>query len=201
MRYSTFSSTSRQGRILVSWGNHKIGRDTLTLNICSATDCPSRRLGLCQLCQSGTRCYALKAERQYPAVLPYRRRQEHIWDRLPAAEIASQLSAIVKRKSRPIRYLRFSEAGDFRTQADVDKMCSAALLLPDLVVYGYTARRDLDFTRCPDNMVVQGSGFMIHNQFTAVQHPTADRPICPGNCRLCALCKKRRGLDIQVVYH
>jgi len=147
------------------------------------------------------RCYALKAERQYPAVLPYRRRQEQIWDSLPAEEIALQLSSILQRKRRPVRYLRFSEAGDFRTQADVDKMCDVARLLPDLVVYGYTARCDLDFTNCPDNMVVQGSGFMVHNKFSAVQSPDPDLPICPGNCRVCTLCKKRRGAEIQVKYH
>ena len=57
-------------------GNKKIGNDTLIFNMGSATDCPSKKLGLCRHCD---KCYALKAERQYPQVRPFRDRQADYW--------------------------------------------------------------------------------------------------------------------------
>ena len=196
-------ATSKNG-VLVSIGNHKIGRDTMIINITSARDCMAKKLGLCQFCgRKHNPCYARKAEKQYPQVLPYRRRQTGVWDRLSADEIADGLIQIAtRRRKTPIRYLRFSEAGDFRTQADVKKMAHIAIVLNrhNIIIYGYTARKDLDYARLPKNMVVQGSGFMVHNQFTAVKTPKKGA-VCAGNCRICGLCKTRSRRRIQVTIH
>lgn len=190
--------------IKVSRGNHKLGKDTLILNITSAAACPSRALGLCKI---ATKCYARKAETQYPAVKPYREAQTKIWDQMSSVEIAMDLVDILTR-ARPagsIKYLRFSEAGDFRDQADVDKMSKIAQLLIayGVRVYGYTARKDLDFTKVHENMVVNGSGFMVHNMFTATKllNIYALDLVCPGNCRDCHKCKSRNQLDIKVLEH
>ena len=190
--------------VKVSNGNHKIGKNTLIINMTSATDCPSKKLGLCQLGSDCAKCYALKAERQYPAVLPYRRAQERIWDLLSAWQIADQIVQIAQRKRKHhIKHLRFSEAGDFRSQADVDKMSDVAENLKPfgIRVYGYTARRDLDFSKVSDNLTVNGSAFMVHNKFTAVKGIDSAKPVCAGNCRSCNLCKVPRGIEIQVEYH
>jgi len=96
----------------VAVGNYKIADDTIILNICAARDCPSRKLGLRQMPPG--KCYADKAERQYPAVLPYRRRQEKQWDALTAQEIAERLLAGIRRRKLPTRWIRLDEAGDFR---------------------------------------------------------------------------------------
>ena len=42
--------------IKVRNGNSKIGKDTFILNITSATDCPTKKLGLCKIPKL---CYAL----------------------------------------------------------------------------------------------------------------------------------------------
>ncbi len=91
--------------INISNGNKKIGNDTLIFNMNSATDCPSKRLGLCDI--EGGKCYAMKAEKQYPAVLPYRRKQQRYWEEYAADEIANELAALIKRKRSPIKYIRF----------------------------------------------------------------------------------------------
>jgi hypothetical protein len=106
-------------KVLVSNGNMKIGKDTLILNMGPAVNCPSRQLGLCQI---GDKCYAMKAERCYKQVLPYRLKQEQIWDQMHPNDIAVELIEIARRKRNRIRYLRFSEAGDFYDQSDVNKM-------------------------------------------------------------------------------
>jgi len=188
------------GMIKVSKGNHKLGTDTLILNITSAAGCPSRALGLCRI---PGKCYAMKAERMYPAVRPYRDEQTVLWAKYSAAELVKDLVEIINRTRKPIKYLRYSEAGDFRTQDDVDKMSKIAELLEPygVRVYGYTARKDLDFSHTHSNMVVNGSGFMVHNMFTAVPQAATGDTQCPGNCRICDKCKQHNNLDIKVLYH
>ena len=58
-------SNYRYNDLLLSNGNSKIGNDTMILNMGSAMNCPSKKLGLCKL---GSKCYALKAEKLYKPV-------------------------------------------------------------------------------------------------------------------------------------
>lgn len=189
--------------MLVSQGNHKLGKDTLILNITSATDCPSRALGLCKL---PSKCYAMKAERMYKAVLPYRRRQAEYWDKNGPIKIASDLREELGRHTKvQIKYIRISEAGDFRSQEDVTKLYIIADLLANtgVIIYGYTARKDLQFPARPSNLVLNGSGFMLDNMFTPVHPKTLNnyQVTCVGNCRICNLCKANKKLDIKVGLH
>lgn len=185
--------------IKVSNGNKKIGKDTLIFNMSSATDCPSRNRGLCNI--EGGKCYAMKAEKTWPQVLPYRREQGLYWSSHSSSEIAADIRAVMSRKNNPIKYVRFSEAGDFDVQLDVEKMKDVARKIPEVQFYGYTARRDLSFDNLPDNMVVNGSGFMVSNMFTALKDMATAEIQCPGDCRECDLCKGQNGLDIKVRYH
>lgn len=193
-------------RIKCSVGNLKVGKDTLIMNITSATECPSRRLGLCQV-PAGA-CYALRAERQYPQVLPYRNSQTEIWDSLSAEEIAEDVKVLARRKRKvPIKYLRMQESGDFRHHGDLAKMSRIADLLRGVVrVYTYTARRDLfqSPVRTSDNLVINGSGFMVDNNFRVVNKDQLQpgpkcRGIKGGGCFGCPLCKTKGRKVIQEV--
>jgi hypothetical protein len=185
--------------IKLSNGNKKIGNDTLIINFNSATDCPSRNLGLCNIDEG--KCYALKAERIWPQVLPYRRMQALYWNSTSSDRIAADLLSAISRKKNPIKYIRFSESGDFDNQLDVDKLKDVALRLSEVTIYGYTARRDLRYNNLPDNLIINGSGFMVSNMFTATREIRSGQIQCPGNCRNCNLCKQDRKLDIKVLYH
>ena len=195
----------RMDKIKTSTQNRKVGENTLVLNMTSAKDCPSRRLGLCK---HPDRCYARKAEifRTDPikSCLKSRRKNAIIWNKLNALEISNQLLRKIQAPNRKhkIKFLRFSESGDFRTQYDVNKMNRIAeyLKISKVKVYGYTARRDLDFSSLSDNITVNGSGFMLHNQFNAVEKITSKNS-CVGNCRICNKCKYTRGKIVQVKYH
>jgi len=184
--------------VRTSQGNKTIGDDTYIINICSATDCPSKKLGFCKIPKE---CYAMKAERLYPTCLPYRRRQTKIWDMNSGEEIALQLVARARSSNKEIKFVRFSEAGDFRDQSDVDKMSEVGRVLGrfGIGLYGYTAREDLDFSKCDKNMVVNGSGFMIHNAFTAVKKEEVEQGewVCKQDCRVCDKCKERNGLWVR----
>ena len=192
--------------IKLAKGNKKIGKDTFIINFSSATDCKSKKLGLCKL---GKKCYAFKPEIRYnnpndPSYcLGARRKNCNAINNSTAQEIANFIIAKAqsKRIKIKIKYLRFSEAGDFRSQADIVKINKIADILKPykIKVYGYTARKDLNYKGLSDNIVINGSSFMINNSFTAVKEPRG--VICKGNCRLCNICKISKGLSIQVKYH
>ena len=177
-------------------GNKKLGRDTAVINMNSATDCPSEKLNLCAVCKI---CYAKKPEKQYPSVLPYRRRQERDFDN----QSANQINFTIK-KHKKVRYLRFSESGDFKNQAAVNKMSAISDLMDkrNIKVYGYTARKDLDFSNISANMAVNGSGFMVSNNFYPVdKFSSSDKYRCLGDCRKCNICKTPHNINIAVEKH
>lgn len=198
-------------KVLISKGNRKIGvnKDTLIMNITSAHDCASRRLGYCQVPPGA--CYALKDENFYKGSLPYRRRQTKVWDALSVEEIAYQLKQIVQRlnsrRKIPVRYLRMQESGDFRDVADLNKMSKLAdLLKGTVVVYTYTARRDLFPHPHSSNLVINGSGFMVDNNFKVVNEDQLGPgpkcravyiPISEAPCFGCTLCKTKGRRTIQ----
>ena len=166
----------------------------------SATDCPSKKLGLCQLANC-TDCYAYNAERQYPAVLPYRRRQSVLWRDFKW--FCSEFSWFLLSKKKPIKYVRFNESGDFTDQTCVDNLKKLAKKYPNIQFYGYTARKDLSFRNLPANLAINGSNWRRGrmNRFVAVMRPSGSNPVCPGDCRTCNLCKTARGLTIENVLH
>ena len=182
-------------------GNAKICKDTLIFNMTSATDCISRALGLCQL-ENPNHCYALLAEKRFPDVLAYRRRQAAIWDCESLYPLCHAVQSLLN-KHPDIKYFRFSESGDFRHQGDVDKLKTLARNFPQIVFYGYTARKDLSFAGLPKNLVVNGSGWRRGrmNRFNAVKELTGKNPVCSGDCRVCNLCKSAKGLTIENKMH
>jgi len=189
-------------------GNIKIPSTTAIFNTSSATDCASKKLGLCAACKAGVKCYALKAEYSYhPLVLPYRRRQETFWKGITAQDFVSQFLLINAFRVKPFNALRFSEAGDFANQKSLDKAEKIATLLSRFGIrcYTYSSRSDLDFSKCK-NLIVSGSGFIktgVSNIFKIIKDKK-DRPkgwsICKGNCRICNLCQIR-GKRIVTLAH
>ena len=182
--------------MIVKFGNHKLGDDTCIFNMGTATECPSKLLGLCTLTERGIRCYAEKAEIQYKeAVINYRKSQELEWKSKSGDQIARDITKAVQRRRKDTRYLRFNEAGDFYQQADVAKLDHISRCLRDIGVttYGYTARSDLDFRGI--SFLCKGSGSNIDglNGSTRVIVDGEAVPEgyieCPGSCKRCNLCK------------
>ena len=201
--------------LLLSPGNTKVPRSTAIFNLSSASDCPSRRLGLCKAYKQGAKCYALKSERydkkmgRYfrPAVLPYRRRQMNFWRKISAEEFVAQFVLVNALKERPFQNIRFSESGDFFNQKDVDKAERIAQLLRRFGIrcYCYTSRDDLSYEKVK-HLIVTGSNFRKHgisNIFRIVKNLKERKrgeSICSGNCRTCRKCLMRN-LSIIVKSH
>jgi len=185
---------------LMSSGNIKIPSTTAIFNMSSATDCPSRKLGLCSAELAGCKCYAIKSEvPSRPSVLPYRRRQEKFWKGIAASKFALDFLSVNAAKSRkPFTALRLNEAGDFHGQACVDKADMIARILSDfgIVTYCYTSRSDLNYSSAK-SVVVMGSGFRkegISSEFRIIAKDS-DKPrgfgLCPMDCKVCNRCQKR----------
>ena len=194
-----FYGTMENAMRLMKQGNAKIGRDTLIFNMGSASDCPSKALGLCQL-DNCRNCYAFMAELRFPSVLAYRRKQEKMWKETSAFVLAMAISA---KKTKKTRFVRFNESGDLWDQASVDKLIALAEMLPDLTFFGYTARKDLDFEARPDNLKLNGSNWKRGNmnQFVAIETASGNNPKCFGDCSKCNLCKVEAGLVIENELH
>ena len=188
-------------KLRMSYGNTKLPKTTAIFNMGAAHDCPSDRLGLCKV---SAICYAKKAERMYRQVLPYRRQQAKYWLTCTAEQFAADFRAAISRKRNKITALRFNESGDFYGKACVAKLRQIAEMLPDIKIYMYTARRDLWDAGCfvgmPDNVTINGSGFMAHNEFIPVTE-FHKGPKCPADCRKCRKCQVAAGKTIQVKIH
>lgn len=181
-----------------SAGNLKVPRSTMIINMGPAANCPAGKKDLCKFYKN-KKCYAMKAERAYKESRAFRKRQAEYWQSTPADQIAAEINAIQERKRKPFKNIRFNEAGDFYNQKCVKKLSRIADLV-NIPIYTYTSRRDLKFDNLSNNLVITGSGFMVHNNFKVVPNPKG-RYICARNCRICNLCKKRRGIIIEAAYH
>jgi len=199
----------------ISFGNNKIAKSTAIFNMNSATDCPNADSEECQVPWSD--CYAHKAENQYPAVLPYRRRQEYLWDCLDAHSFAKAFEALVDRKRNSVDSIRFSEAGDFRHRGDIVKVNRIAELV-DVDVYTYSASSYLDWSEAQHFTVNQSNDFADYGDRLYSAVPTAedipddgvhcphdyqksqgvDEPIKCGSCRACI--DKDAG-DVYITLH
>jgi len=193
---------------LFSFGNNKLPKTTAIFNMTSAHKCPSLERGLCQAQIDGkNKCYAFKAERMYPAVLPYRTRQAEFWANCTALDFVVKFIESIQGKRIGITALRFNEAGDFRGQADIVKAEKIAEILfkeYGITVYCYTSRSDLSFVAC-EYLIVNGSGFIkdgISGEFKLIKDKS-EKPdgygICPADCTKCVRCLT--GKNTAVILH
>lgn len=185
----------------LSFGNKKLPSKTAIFNITSSRDCPAKKLGMCG---HASKCYALKAERLYPATLPFRKKQTDVFDLLSGEQLAKLFLLDIRGRKHPVENLRFSESGDFRSQADVDKLteCANILVHNGLKVYGYTARKDLDFSYLRRVATVNGNNFMATNLIRVVDKFDGKSDIeCPANCNTCDACITASNSVIEILQH
>lgn len=207
----------------LSTGNSKVKSSsgiTLILNMGSATDCPSKALGLCKVCNMDAagvpaRCYAKSSEEFMPCTKKYRELQGNYWHNHTAAQIIADLESVLsKGRGKALRGLRvagvrFNESGDFRDVADIQKANEIAKYLRSRWgikrIWTYTARADLAEHLTGLSFVVKGSGWNAPDGQTIVvcgketKLPKSYKE-CPGDCSMCSLCAVR-GVNIAFRAH
>lgn len=193
--------------MLIKFGNHKLGKDTLIFNMETATHCPSRKLGICPVVNAGLKCYAHKAEITYKNVVPqYRKRQRIYWRTTSKDKILDYFSKYIDRRKIETKYFRYNESGDFRDQKDIAKLDYISDKLKErhgIVTYGYTARKDLIFKDI--GFLVKGSGWNAKNGKTMIINKNQKAPknffVCPANCKICDTCKQDNKINIAFHKH
>jgi hypothetical protein len=201
MTNSKYYKSKYSDKPIFKTGNLKIGYDTIIFNLSSATDCSSLKRGLCPLAK---RCYALRGERRYKQLKAYRDRQCSYWDTISIHQFIADIGQIFKQNKTKIKYLRFNESGDINNIAGIQKMEFIAKWLKSeygITTYTYTHRKDLiDHLKTCQYLVINGSGFMVDNNFTTVKNPSSNN-ICVGDCSICNKCKQKNYQVIEVKLH
>ena len=187
---------------MITLGNKKLAKNCMIFNLRPAIECPADKLGLCPHSKD---CYAKRDERQYPSTQSFRYRQENFYSAMSVEKIVGFFIGMIYTKDGnkfPITEIRFSEAGDFLNQDEVNKFTDVFTSMkenfPNIRIYGYTARKDLNFANMVKVAVVNGSNAMISNHYKIVDKIDKSKPYCNGDCTKCNLCKIERGITIQV---
>ena len=150
-------------------------------------------------------CYAIKAQRVYPTVLPSR------MQKLAASRLDTFSTAILKELANaknPFKYVRIHESGDFNSQSYIDKWTTIAKSFPQYIFYAYTKRLlDFDFTnfKALSNVVLINS---LHFGGINYGKPGTEPPgafICPASkstrCGIeCTYCQTKGLADAQGVW-
>ena len=176
-----------------SYGNSKLPKETLIVNITSAHHCPSEILGLCKCADV---CYAKKCERIYAN---YYRKNEliesfmNLWD---DSDIKELLTYYIVHSPTKIKYVRLNEAGDFPNQSSVERWNNISNWLEktfNIKTYCYTCRSDLDFSNVRFAVNASNQQMNAQRYFSCLDKVNYEKlpnnaVKCKGDCRKCSLC-------------
>jgi hypothetical protein len=197
----------------ISFGNTKLTDGIAIFNMNSATDCPNIGTDNCQVPKED--CYAFKAENLYKQPLPYRRRQEVLWDCMPPELFAEAFLELVSRKRKEVTAIRFSEAGDFRHEGDIIRVNRIAELVAEegIDVYTYSASNYLNWDLAEEFFVNASNDIEVYGDQRYIAVPEEedipeDGIHCPyeatdgeikcGDCRLCITGSTE---DVYITFH
>ena len=197
----------------VAFGNKKVPETTMIANTTSWFLCPGRLQNFCELKEV---CYD-KCREVMGSVCKSRLNHDLWWRTNDAQTIAkfyiySIMTENMKRnEDNKVNLVRFQEVGDFRSTADLTKMIDVSnLIYEELGInsYTYTHNKDIPYNcfKRP-HLVINGSGFMIDNQFTVVPPSEYERYVaehdcfeCPQKCKMCnSICSRKLGIEIVEV--
>ncbi len=196
----------------VAFGNKKVPETTMIANTTSWFLCPGR---LRQFCELREVCYD-KCREVMGSVCKSRLNHDLWWRTNDAHTIAqfyiySIMTENMKRDdNNKVNLVRFQEVGDFRNQDDLVKMVIVSDYIYDALginSYTYTHNRDLHYSIERPHLTINGSGFMIDNQFTVVPPLEYERYVenhncfkCPQKCEMCnSICSQKLGIEIVEV--
>lgn len=175
---------------LLSKGNKKLPTSTLIFNLPAVKTCPNSTP------QCRKWCYARKAERMYPNVLPFRNRNHETSKQIDFVSlIHSELG-----RSRTVKQVRIHESGDFYSEEYYNKWLSIARLNKDLTFYAYTKVVTLGTIKRPDNfiLILSDDDKLLKGQWHYFEGVATVTPkgaatdksffTCPGSCKTCDYC-------------
>ena len=196
----------------VAFGNKKVPKTTMIANTTSWFLCPGR---LHEFCELREECY--DKYREVMGSVCKSRLNHDLWWRENDAETIAEFYILsiktenMKRKEgNKVNLVRFQEVGDFRWQGDLVKMRDVSNIIYDelgINSYTYTHNQKLNFNIPRPHLTINGSGFMVDNQFTVIEPDEFERYVesnncfrCPQKCELCnSICSQKLGIEIAEV--
>ena len=193
----------------IAFGNKKLPKTTAIYNIGTWFLCEGRLKGFCELHEV---CYA-KCREIMGNTIKSRLNNYYFWKTNDARTIASFIVYSIKAESMKgdkINLLRFNEVGEFENQEDLVKMRDISNIVYEqtgVKSYTYTHNRDLDFNIDRPHLTINGSGFIIDNQFTVISPSEYKEYIeshncfeCLQKCEMCnSICSQKLGIEIVEV--
>lgn len=178
---------------IFSYGNSKLPKSTLIVNITSAHNCPSDIRGLCRCSHV---CYAKKCERIYKNYLHKNTLIEsymYLWN---DHELKELLMYYIINSPVKITHVRLNEAGDFPDQQSIyrwDRLSKWLLKVFKIKTYCYTCREDLDFSNVSFAVNASNENIQADRYFFCVDKEyyenLPDNTVkCKGDCNKCKLC-------------
>jgi hypothetical protein len=170
----------------LSKGNSKLPTTTGIFNLPAVQTCSN-----CLECKEF--CYALKAERMYPNVLPSR--MSNWSDSFNQLFVNKTVLRIIKLN---VNTIRIHESGDFFDQSYFLKWIEIARQLPGIQFYAYTKSIELDFSERPVNLRIIAS--VPHDDLDGLavvlqKGEKAEKGYltCGGDCKICSYCYRSKG--------
>jgi len=145
-------------------------------------------------------CYAKKAERIYPQVLPFRR--DNLWHSKTRSFVLNMFNIIsnhIKRDRTKPEQVRIHESGDFYNQDYLNDWIELSKQFPKQIFYAYTKSYHLDFSKRPKNFIVLLSDdnkklSKYNNKFDGIASVSNKIDLkssswnCLGDCKICTYC-------------
>lgn len=192
-------------------GNLKIGMDTIIINVNHALNCFSSKSGYCENCNC---CYAKKSSSNYKNSCLYGLASEINFNRLSVNQIIKAIEKTVK-EAKNIKFIRFNEAGDFKSLEQFFKANQVAKYFfdtYDIITYTYTHNKELLSNKedIKNSYIVMnwsikaGDGFKSaitcnnHSDLPKYLSEPAKYIICLGDCHNCSYCKDKDDLRTVV---
>lgn len=128
-------------------------------------------------------CYAMKFQRLYPNVLPYRERS---LEASKSSDFVSRITADIASFRKPFSHLRIHESGEFYAQEYIFKWAQIAQAHPHITFYAYTKRlKDFDFTSLTSlpNFVLINSLHFGGLNYGKPEDAPIGAPVCPATVK------------------
>lgn len=193
----------------IIFGNAKLPETTCIVNMGTWFNCSGRKNGFCDICQ---KCYDKQIEVRFKERTRDRLEQEIYWRSCDAKTFAFELirkivlnnqnNSFIRLKTKKIRW---NEVGELRNQDDLIKVRDVSNIVFNILgieSYIYTHNKELDFTIDRPHLTINGSNFMVDNEYRVVDDiekefnnlsDISNKRECICDCTQCSYCSEKGG--------
>lgn len=199
-RKGSWAIKNLEPKLHVSFGNLKLPKTTCIVNLGTWLNCSGRKKGFCELCKV---CYDKSPEVRFKQRTKDRLEQEIFWRSSNANTFAKALIQEIS-KHKKTNLIRWAEVGEIRNQNDLKKIIDVSdIVFNELGIksYIYTHNKNLDFDIERPNLTINGSGFMVDNEYKVVKDKEkefnnlddlSNKRECICDCNHCSYCSKKQ---------